>query len=136
MESPEKVYLIDTNAILRYLLDDHETYSPKAKTFMLQVSQGKKKVEIPAVVAVECIYVLEKYYAVPRNEIVESISAILNFSGVVNTDRSEILEALLKFKTSNTDIVDCILAAQSSPEKPVVSFDKDLEKLNAVSEKL
>ncbi len=136
MKLPEKVYLIDTNVILRYLLEDHETYSPKAKAFMLQVSQGKNKVEIPAVVAVECIYVLEKYYAVPRNEIVESISAILNFSGVVNTDRSEILEALLKFKTSNTDIVDCILAAQSSPEKPVVSFDKDLEKLNAVSEKL
>ncbi len=136
MESPEKVYLIDTNVILRYLLEDHETQSPKAKAFMLQVSQGKKKIEIPAVVAVECIYVLEKYYAVPRNEIVESISAVLNFSGVVNTDRSEILEALLKFKTSNTDIVDCILAAQSSPEKPVVSFDKDLEKLKAETETL
>jgi len=103
---------------------------------MLQVSQGKKKVEIPAVVAVECIYVLEKYYAVPRNEIVESISAILNFSGVVNTDRSEILEALLKFKTSNTDIVDCILAAQSSPDNPVISLDKDVEKLKAVTEAL
>ena len=136
MESPEKVYLIDTSVILRYLLEDHETYSPKAKAFMLQVSHGKKKVEIPAVVVVECIYVLEKYYAVPRNEIVESISAILNFSGVVNTGRSEILEALLKFKTSNTDIVDCILAARSSPDKPVISFDKDLEKLKAETETL
>lgn len=136
MESPEKVYLIDTNVILRYLLEDHETQSPKAKAFMLQVSQGKKKIEIPAVVAVECIYVLEKYYAVPRNEIVESISAILNFSGVVNTDRSEILKALFAYGNSNTDIVDCILAARSSPEKPVVSFDKDLQKQKAVTETL
>ncbi len=136
MESPEKVYLIDTNVILRYLLEDHETYSPKAKAFMLQVSQGKNKVEIPAVVVVECIYVMEQYYGVPKTEIVGSISAILNFSGVVNTDRSEILEALLKFKTSNTDIVDCILAAHSSPDKPVISFDKDLEKLKAETETL
>ena len=136
MESPEKVYLIDTNVILRYLLEDHETYSPKAKAFMLQVSQGKKKAEIPAVVVVECIYVMEQYYGVPKTEIVGSISAILNFSGVVNTDRSEILEALLKFKTSNTDIVDCILAAHSSPDKPVISFDKDLEKLKAETETL
>jgi predicted nucleic-acid-binding protein len=134
MKLPEKVYLVDTNVILRYLLDDHKTYSPKAKAFMLQVSQGKKKVEIPAMVIAECIYVLEKFYEVPRDEVVESISGLLNFTGIVNTDRSEILEALLKFKTSNADIVDCILAAHSSSEKVVVSFDKDLKKLNAVIE--
>ena len=136
MKLLEKVYLIDTNVILRYLLDDHETYSSKAKSFMLQVSQGKIKVEIQVPVIVECIYVMEKYYGVSRNEIVESLSAILNFSGIVNSDRSEILKALLKYKTSNTDIVDCILAAHSSPEKVVVSFDKDLKKLKAVTENL
>jgi predicted nucleic-acid-binding protein len=103
---------------------------------MLQVSRGKKKVEIPAIVIAECIYVLEKFYEVPRNEVVESISGILSFTGIVNTDRSEILEALLKFKKSNTDIVDCILAAYSSSDKVVVSFDKDLEKLKAVTETL
>lgn len=136
MKLPEKVYLVDTNVILRYLLDDHKTHSPKAKAFMLQVSQGKKKVEIPAMVITECIYVLEKFYEVPRDEVVESISGLLNFTGIVNTDRSEILEALLKFKTSNADIVDCILAAHSSSEKVVVSFDKDLKKLKAVTETL
>ena len=136
MKLPEKVYLVDTNVILRYLLNDHKTYSPKAKAFMLQVSQGKKKVEIPAMVITECIYVLEKFYEVPRDEVVESISGLLNFTGIVNTDRSEILEALLKFKTSNADIVDCILAAHSSSEKVVVSFDKDLKKLKAVIETL
>jgi predicted nucleic-acid-binding protein len=79
---------------------------------------------------------LEKFYEVPRDEVVESISGLLNFTGIVNTDRSEILEALLKFKTSNADIVDCILAAHSSSEKVVVSFDKDLKKLQAVTETL
>lgn len=103
---------------------------------MLPVSQGQKKVEIPAAVIIECIYVMEKYYGVPRNEIVESISGLLNFTGIVNRERSEILEALLKYKISNTDIVDCILAAHSSPEKVVISFDKDLEKLKAVVETL
>jgi len=79
---------------------------------------------------------MEKYYGVPRTEIVGSISAVLNFSGIVNTDRSEILKALLAYETSNTDIVDCILAARSSPDKPVISFDKDLEKLKAETETL
>jgi len=101
---------------------------------MFDVSKGVKKAEILDIVIVECIYVMEKYYEIPKTEIVEKLSGILNFSGIVNPDRSEILEALLKYENSNIDIVDCILAACSSPEKVVISFDKDMKKLKAVSE--
>jgi predicted nucleic-acid-binding protein len=101
---------------------------------MSEVSQGIKKAEVPAVVIVECIYVMEKYYKIPKNKIVDTLSRILNFTGTVNSDRSEILEALLKYENSNTDIVDCILAARSSPDRVVISFDKDFEKLKAFSE--
>ena len=44
------------------------------------------------------------------------------------------VSALLKYNSTNIDIVDCILAAHSSPEKVVVSFDEDMKKLKAVSE--
>ena len=134
MKLPRKVYLIDTNVVLRYLLGDHPEFSPKAEAFMFDVSKGVKKAEILDIVIVECIYVMEKYYEIPKTEIVEKLSGILNFSGIVNPDRSEILEALLKYENSNIDIVDCILAACSSPEKVVISFDKDMKKLKAVSE--
>ena len=134
MKLPQKVYLIDTNVVLRYLLGDHPEFSPKAEAFILDVSKGVKKAEIPDVVIVECVYVMEKFYEIPKTEIVEKLSGILNFSGIVNPDRSEILEALLKYENSNIDIVDCILAACSSPEKVVISFDKDMKKLKAVSE--
>jgi len=53
---------------------------------------------------------------------------------IINRDKSEILEALLQYANSNTDVVDCILAAVSSPEKVIISFDKDFDKLNAISE--
>ncbi len=125
MKLPRKVYLIDTNIVLRYLLGDHPEFSPKAEAFMVDISKGVKKAEILDVVIVECIYVMEKYYEIPKTEIVEKLSGILNFSGIVNPDRSEILEALLKYENSNIDIVDCILAARSSPEKVVISFDDD-----------
>ena len=66
----------------------------------------------------------------------EKLSALLNFSGIVNPDKSEILEALLKYENSNIDIVDCILAARSTPEKVAISFDRDIEKLKAFMETL
>jgi predicted nucleic-acid-binding protein len=101
---------------------------------MKLVSQGTKKAEIPSVVIVECVYVMEKFYKIPKNEIVDTLSKTLNFSGIINRDKSEILEALLQYANSNTDVVDCMLAAQSSPEKVIISFDKDFDKLNAISE--
>ena len=133
MKLPEKVYLIDTNVILRYLLGDHAELSPKAEAFMTDVSEGAKSAEILDVVIVECIYVMEKYYQIPKVEIVDKLSKILSFAGIVNSDRSEILNALLKYENSKIDIVDCILAAKSSPAKVVVSFDRDMKKLKAVS---
>lgn len=136
MKLPAKVYLIDTNVILRYLMADHEKFSPKAKAFMVKVSQEKTKAEIPAVVIVECVYVMEKFYRIPKHEIADTLSRILNFSGIVNPDKSEILEALLKYEASNADIVDCLLAASSAPDKVVVSFDKDFAKLKATTESL
>ena len=136
MPPPEKVYLIDTNVILRYLLDDHEDFSPKAKAFMQDVAKGSIKAELPTVVVVECVYVMEKFYKIPKNEIVDTLSRILNIKGITNSAKSEILDALIKYEKSNADIVDCILAAKSSPQRVVVSFDKDFKRLKATFEKL
>lgn len=136
MRLPTKVYLIDTNVILRYLLADHEKFSPKAKAFMVKVSQEKTRAEIPAVVIAECVYVMEKFYKIPRLEIADTLGRILNFSGIANPDKSEILEALIKYEASNADIVDCLLAASSAPDRVVVSFDKDFARLKATAESL
>jgi predicted nucleic-acid-binding protein len=134
MKQPKKVYLIDTNIILRFLLGDHPDLSPKATAFMSKVANGTTKAEILDIVIAECVYVMEKFYRIPREKISEKLSKILNFSGIVNSNRSELLQALMKFETSNTDIVDCVLAAISSSSRVVVSFDKDMLKLKAVTE--
>ena len=103
---------------------------------MVKVSQEKTRAEIPAVVIAECVYVMEKFYRIPRLEITDTLGRILNFSGIVNPDKSEILEALIKYEASNADIVDCLLAASSTPDRVVVSFDKDFTRLKATAESL
>jgi predicted nucleic-acid-binding protein len=129
MTSPEKVWLVDTNVVLRYLLGDHPELSPQAESFMTAVSEGTRKAEIREVVLVECIYVMEKFYRVPRGEIVEKLSAILNFQGIVPSGKSEMFEALLRFRESSIDIVDCILSAHAADSRPIMSFDKDFQGL-------
>ena len=103
---------------------------------MVRVSEEKVRAEIPAVVIVECVYVMEKFYRIPKQEIADTLSRILNLPGTVNPDKSKILEALLNYETSTADIVDCLLAASSTPDRVVVSFDKDFAKLKSSTESL
>jgi predicted nucleic-acid-binding protein len=103
---------------------------------MQDVAKGIKKAELQSVVVVECVYVMEKFYDIPKNEIVDKLSRILNIKGIINADKSAILDALVKYETSSADIVDCILAAKSSPQRVIVSFDKDFKRLKATYEKL
>ncbi|SPD71813.1 hypothetical protein PITCH_A1050013 [uncultured Desulfobacterium sp.] len=87
-------------------------------------------------VIVECIYVLEEYYKIPRSEIVGKLSAILNFSGIVNSNKSQLIKAPLNSSSTNIDIIDCILAAHSSPPKTVASVGKDMNKIKTICDNL
>jgi len=131
MKPPGKVYLIDSNVILRYLLDDHKRFSPKAQKIMEDVSEAVVHAEIRDIVIVECIYVLEKFYKVPRIDIADKLSAILNFKGIANPDKHQIMKGLMCYKETRVDIVDCLLAAHTSPQRLVLSFDNDFKKLKA-----
>jgi predicted nucleic-acid-binding protein len=125
--------VIDTNVILRYLLDDHPTQSKKAKDFMSRVKTGDQEAFIPEGVLIECVYVLLKFYHVPRSDVASSMLGILNYRGVINPNRSMLVNALLLFDKRNVDLVDAIV--QSIAEEygwSYFSFDKDLEKLTRV----
>ena len=131
MSSREATYLIDTNVILRYLLDDHPEFSLKAAQFMTNISKSEKKAEILDVVLLECIYVMEKFYKIPRQLIVDRLSRVIGFGGITNTNKAILITALLAYRKHAIDFVDCLLNAYSSTDKLVVSFDRDFEKLNS-----
>ena len=81
-------------------------------------------------------YAMAKKALDPCWEITAGLIGILNFQGIVNTDKAQVLSALLKYEATNTEIVDCILAAASTESRPVISFDSDIEKLKGVTESL
>ncbi len=136
MKPSGKIYLVDTNVILRFLMGDHEVFSPKAETFMEKIQKGRIKAEVITPVIIECVYVMEKFYKIPRNEISDTLTGILTFSGIINPDKRVLFIALIEYGNTKIDIVDCLLAAFSNTEKVIVSFDKDFHRLNCTYEQL
>lgn len=129
--SVKRTYVIDTNVIIRYLLADHPEHFRKAKAFMDRVKTGEVKAFIPEGVIVECVYVLLKFYEVPKSKIAESLIGILNYKGITNPDRDILIQGIRLFEEKKVDIVDAIISAISSERDwPCFSFDKDIERLN------
>jgi predicted nucleic-acid-binding protein len=112
---------------LRYLLRDHEAHYAQAHEFFEAVREGKRHAQLLEGVLVECIYVLTKFYQVPRSEAAGKLHGLLQYKGIRNPDRPELLDALKRYEETKFDIVDCILLAKGAAEHTeIFSFDADL----------
>jgi len=121
------VFLCDTNYIIRYLIQEEPELYRHANAFFEEIYEGSSQTQVLESVIVECVYVLDKYYAVPKEEIVQTLVGLLQYKGVVNSDKHDLINALKVYDESKLDIVDCILLSKSlSQDEPLKTFDKKL----------
>lgn len=115
--------MLDTNMILRYLLNDNEEMSLKAEDII-----KKEQVCVTIEIIAEVIYVLKGVYSVEREEIKESLLAFLKEVVVVEED---VLKLGIKtYAKHNLDFPDCILYAYNRIKGyEIKTFDKKLLKL-------
>lgn len=126
--------LPDTNTILRYLLKDEpfdcaQGQYAKAEAVFEAVRLGQKQAVIMEGVVLECLYVMTKYYKVPRRAAAESLRGLLDYRGIRNENRDELAAALERFSATRLDFVDCLLAETAvSRNMEVFPFHEGLRK--------
>jgi predicted nucleic-acid-binding protein len=126
MKKP-RANLPDTNTILRYLLKDQEALYSKAAAVFEDIRGGKETAIILESVLVECVYILTKFYKVPRLETADVLTRLLTYKGIMNDDVRELSEALTMFADSTIDVVDCLLFVKArNYELSLFTFDKKL----------
>ena len=117
----------DTNVLLRYLLDDEPAQSRRAREFWETIRDGSSRAVLTEGVLMECVYVLQRFYKVPRDRIAASLAAVLAYKGLSREDASLFDRALEIYSAVNLDFVDCLLAArQEAGAGEVFSFDQGL----------
>lgn len=123
------IYLIDTNIIIRYLIQDNKEHFAKSQKIFKQIERMDMHVEILDGVIMECLYVLIKFYKLPKNEVIDDMRTILYLDGIVNNNKHILLESLTIYKEKNIDFIDCQLCAKRQLENyEIFSFDSDLSK--------
>lgn len=135
MKPSKKVSLLDANVILRFLLGDDASQSPRAHAYMKRLEAAHELAELEDVVLAETIWVLEKRARIPRFEIARTISDLLAFPGIRYRGKRTGQQALAFFSSTTCDIADCLLAARAKSRRAkVVSFDHDFKKLGCAWE--
>lgn len=121
------VSLIDTNVLIRFIAADVEALHLESVAIMKRLRKGELQAVILSEVIMETLFVLNRQYKEPLNEIVESLKIILLFSGVVNQDKYVLITALDMMVDQKIDYVDALICVKSNLEGYArISFDRDV----------
>jgi len=121
--------LVDTNLIVRYLVQDDEHQVKIAAKLFAASDQEELILVVLPVVLTECVFVLESFYKQDRDDIVRALAAFIAGPGVVIDDLPVHLDALGRYGRSRFHIVDCVLAATAAAQStPVATFDQGFKK--------
>ena len=122
--------LLDSNVVLRYLLDDHPKFVVQSTELFNKIRNGEIKAHISRYVLIEMIFVLDKVYSIPKAEIIKSIIDLLNIKYVVVENKELIYKALDIFDLHNISIVDALLACEAQYLSiELITYDVKLSKL-------
>lgn len=104
---------IDTNVLVRFLVQDDDAQFEKARKLIKREVAAGRRVFINQLVLMETEWVLRSRYAVPKNQIIEAISGLLDSTDVKFEGEPVIEEALFIWKDGTADFADCLIGAKN-----------------------
>jgi len=118
------VLYLDTNVILRYLLQDHHEFSQKSISII-----ENNNVYIKNEVLAEVVYVLNKTYKVEKQKLRKILTDFTEVNNIHFESKEIVILALNIFENQNIDFVDALLCSYEKLKNfEIVSFDKKLNK--------
>lgn len=122
---------IDTNVIIRYLVEKKGKQPKRLKGFFIKLESGELKVECLEIVFFQVIFVLKSFYKVDKKEIIESIKRIFSLTGLYMKNKRIMERTLDIWKSHTGDIVDCYIVANMEylGERELFTYDKGIERL-------
>jgi predicted nucleic-acid-binding protein len=121
---------IDTNVLVRYILEDDPVWSAPAQRFIDNDCTMDRPGHVNLVVLVELVWVLNQTPGWGKDEICTVISELLLADNLVVENQVLVSSALEAFRQGGADFPDFIIAAlnQAAGAATTVTIDKDAAK--------
>ncbi len=125
---------VDTNVIIRYLVEDPATITKPFRgvfAFFEKLERGERTALLTPLVLFQSYFVLTSYYEVPSAEAAAKLRDLLAFRGLRVPEKPVLRTCLDTLAERPVDLVDAYLTALCSSRqlRGVHSFDQSLRKL-------
>jgi predicted nucleic acid-binding protein len=129
-----KPIFVDTNIFLRYLTGDDPEKFERCKDLFKQALEKKVVLLTSGMVIAEIIWTLSSFYKVPKDEIIEKVSVIINTSNLKIPDKKLISETLTLYSQKNIDYIDAYNSVFMSENDcgQIFSYDKDFDRIENI----
>ena len=121
---------LDTNVLVRFLVGDDAEQAEKVYLVFKQTETENKQLLVPLVVVLELLWVLESVYAIPREEILDSLGD-LTLMPIMKFEQLSVLQEFLRVAPSNNvDLSDLLIGCSAKGQgcEALLTFDRKAAK--------
>ena len=120
---------LDTNALVRMLVEDNEKQALAVKKLIESVEIKSQHIIILSEVLIETVWVLESAYECTREDIYRFLETLMHTSIFIFSDSQVMRNAIYHFKKGG-DFADLVIVMQALHHhaRKIFSFDKKLQK--------
>lgn len=115
---------LDTNVLVRYIMQDDAKQSPRA-TKLIEALSDSDQGYITQIAVIELVWVLSSCYELNREQLAQALDAMLRTRQFLVERADQVIRALRVFKSSKADFADCLIerTAASAGCNRTVTFD-------------
>lgn len=125
-----KRFLIDANALLRFLLNDIPSQKKAFEKLLQEAKRKEVALFVPQIVIFEIDFILEKYYQFSKEEIINKLKSIISTSYIQVQDKEYFKRAIELYAQKNISFADCFLLSKAKIENAeLFTFDRKIKKL-------
>lgn len=122
---------LDANVILRYLTEDDIAKAKKCENLFKKTASGKEPLFTSALVITEVVWVLEKFYKLPREKTADLIRKILNTPHIECDEKDILMAAAGLYELKEIDFIDAYNAIlmETRHIETIYSYDTHFDRL-------
>ena len=123
---------LDTNILLRHLLGDEPTQSPRATAYVQAIEQGRRSAHISDIVVFEVVFTLERGYRRSKAEIQGAVLSLIELPGVLLPAKRKFRDVFRLYVEKNISFADAyhVVMMQKLGLTEIVSFDRDFNRID------
>lgn len=117
---------IDTNILLRYLLDDDPIWSPVVTDFVDNRLTTEQPAYVNVITLIELVWTLRRRPEYDRSRLTSVVESLLSSDVIVLAEASAIERALSSFKKGTAGFADYLIAElnEAAGASPTITIDR------------